>query len=180
MTSSQSSSGGPFDRKALRQLMVVLFLVVGSSSSCAQRPTRLHSVPLPILRDGAAITTLQAEVAVSDEDRARGLMFRTSLADGQGMAFVFDADRKLTFWMKDTKIPLSIAFVAHDGRITQIEDMTPLSLSVTESERSVRYAIEVPQGWFTRLGVMPGDVFDLSALLEYLRSSGEEPPPLLN
>ncbi len=180
MTSSQFYSVGRLDRKGLRQFMVVLLLVASTATSCAQRPTRLHSVTLPILRDGVIVTTLQAEVAVSDEERARGLMFRTSLADGQGMAFIFDADRKLTFWMKDTKIPLSIAFVAHDGKITQIEDMSPLSLSVTESERSVRYALEVPQGWFSRVGVKPGDSFDLSALLEYLRSSGKEPPPLSN
>jgi uncharacterized membrane protein (UPF0127 family) len=85
-------------------------------------------------------------------------MHRERLPDGEGMLFVFDRDQQLSLWMKDTTIPLSIAFIASDGRITEIKDMYPLDQSTVRSSRSVRYALEVPQGWFGRAGVQTGDV----------------------
>jgi uncharacterized membrane protein (UPF0127 family) len=84
-------------------------------------------------------------------------MFRKRLADGEGMLFIFERDEALSFWMKNTLIPLSIAFIASDGRIIDIKDMRPLDLSSVKSSRSVRYALEVPQGWFNRVNVRPGD-----------------------
>jgi uncharacterized membrane protein (UPF0127 family) len=86
-------------------------------------------------------------------------MYRKSLDDGKGMLFVFDRDESLSFWMKNTLIPLSIAFIASDGRILEIRDMEPESLTPVHSSRSVRYALEVPQGWFDRAGVKPEDRF---------------------
>jgi uncharacterized membrane protein (UPF0127 family) len=74
------------------------------------------------------------------------------------MLFIFDRDQVLSFWMKNTLIPLSIAFIASDGRILQIKDMEPLSLSTVNSDRSVRYALEVPRGWFSRAGIAIGDI----------------------
>jgi uncharacterized membrane protein (UPF0127 family) len=64
----------------------------------------------------------------------------------------------MSFWMKNTLIPLSIAFIATDGRIIEIKDMEPLNLSPVQSSRSVRYALEVPQGWFSRAGIGVGDI----------------------
>lgn len=106
---------------------------------------------------------LRAEIAANDEDRARGLMFRDSLPEGEGMLFAFESDRRLSFWMKNTRVPLSIAFIVSDGRIVEIRDMEPLSLAAVESERSVRYALEVPRGWFSRAGVSVGDTVELPA-----------------
>jgi len=97
-------------------------------------------------------------LASTDEERAQGLMFRKQLPDGQGMLFVFDRDQPLSFWMKNTVIPLSIAFIASDGRILEIKDMQPNDLSSVKSSRSARYALEVPQGWFGRVNVKAGDV----------------------
>jgi len=77
------------------------------------------------------------------------------------MIFVFERDEQLSFWMKNTVIPLSIAFIASDGRITEIKDMRPLDLSAVKSSRSVRYALEAPQGWFSRAGVKAGDVVEI-------------------
>jgi uncharacterized membrane protein (UPF0127 family) len=101
--------------------------------------------------------SLEAELARTDKERETGLMFRTELADGRGMLFVFDHDQVLSFWMKNTLIPLSIAYIAYDGTIVDIRDMRPQALHSVQSSRSVRYALEVPQGWFARAGVKTGD-----------------------
>ncbi|QQO11360.1 DUF192 domain-containing protein [Breznakiella homolactica] len=117
--------------------------------------------PLTITRDNGSSVTIDAEIAVSDEQRAQGLMHRRELADGAGMLFVFSQDQMLSFWMKNTLIPLSIAFIASDGRILEIHDMEPESTIPVKSTRSARYALEVPQGWFTRAEIIPGDTADL-------------------
>jgi uncharacterized protein len=104
---------------------------------------------------------LLVELALNDADRERGLMFRDSLEDGKGMLFVFPSDQRLNFWMKNTKVPLSIAYISHDGTIREIYDMKPYSLDSTASSSSVRYALEVPQGYFSRIGVKPGDRIEL-------------------
>jgi uncharacterized membrane protein (UPF0127 family) len=100
---------------------------------------------------------LRAEIARTDAERAQGLMHRKNLPDGEGMLFVFDRDQILSFWMKDTLIPLSIAYISSDGRILEIHDMRPQDLSPIRSARSLRYALEVPQGWFSRIGAALGD-----------------------
>ena len=95
---------------------------------------------------------VKAEIAVTQEERTKGLMHRKNLADGEGMFFVFDRDEVLSFWMKNTSIPLSIAFIAYDGRIVEIKNMYPMDVNSTQSGRSVRYALEAPQGWFPAPG----------------------------
>jgi uncharacterized membrane protein (UPF0127 family) len=112
---------------------------------------------LTIRRSGAASLVMEVELARTDRERSQGLMHRKSLEDGKGMLFVFERDQIMSFWMKDTLIPLSIAFIAADGRILEIKDMEPLNLSTVHSERSVRYALEAPQGWFSRAGITLGD-----------------------
>jgi uncharacterized membrane protein (UPF0127 family) len=104
-----------------------------------------------------------AELARSEEEQSRGLMFRKTLADGEGMLFIFPHDKALGFWMKNTLIPLSIAFIAKDGVLAEIHDMEPGSLRPVRSARSLRYALEVPQGWFARMGIAVGDALDLDA-----------------
>jgi uncharacterized membrane protein (UPF0127 family) len=100
---------------------------------------------------------IRAEIARTDDERARGLMYREKLEDGEGMLFVFERDQLLSFWMKDTLIPLSIAYISSGGRILEIHDMIPRDLSPVRSSRSARYALEVPQGWFRRAGAEVGD-----------------------
>jgi uncharacterized membrane protein (UPF0127 family) len=97
------------------------------------------------------------EVARTDAERTRGLMHRAHLGEHEGMLFVFDRDQHLEFWMKDTTLPLSIAFLSSDGRILEIDDLQPLSLQVVRSELSCRYALEVAQGAFAQAGVSVGD-----------------------
>ena len=100
---------------------------------------------------------LEVEVARTPEEKARGLMFREELKSADGMIFIFDEDRHLSFWMKNTLIPLSIAYISSDGRIREIYDMEPESLEPVVSNHSVRYALEVPRGYFREKGIVPGD-----------------------
>ncbi|HUV07444.1 MAG TPA: DUF192 domain-containing protein [Spirochaetia bacterium] len=101
--------------------------------------------------------TFRVEVVRTPEDQARGLMFRKSLGEREGMLFVYPKDRRLSFWMKNTGIPLSIAFISRDGRIIQIEHLKPFDLTAVRSEISVRYALEVLEGTFENLKVEKGD-----------------------
>jgi uncharacterized membrane protein (UPF0127 family) len=137
-------------------LRALCFCVISAHfAACA--PKKLATAELRIERSGAAAVWVKAELARTPEERSQGLMFRKRLADGEGMLFIFERDEALSFWMKNTLIPLSIAFIASDGRIIDIKDMRPLDLSSVKSSRSVRYALEVPQGWFNRVNVRPGD-----------------------
>ncbi|TVR89049.1 MAG: DUF192 domain-containing protein [Spirochaetaceae bacterium] len=83
-------------------------------------------------------------------------MYRDNLSEDSGMLFIFPSDREVSFWMKDTSIPLSIAYLRHDGTILEIHDMQPFSLDPVPSGRPVRYALEVNQGWFERKAVRVG------------------------
>lgn len=143
------------DRRRLPFFLAVFTLA--ACSVAASGGKRLATETLGIDRQDGRRVSLVAEIAATTEDRERGLMFRKALADGEGMLFVFEADQRLSFWMKNTLVPLSIAYIAADGRIQEIRDMTPQSLAPVDSERSVRYALEVPQGWFSRVGVEVGD-----------------------
>jgi hypothetical protein len=148
--------------KACRVALVFLYglLLVSCTASGEGQPAKAQKeLPAIELRSGAV--TVVAELARSPEEQATGLMFRKSLADGRGMLFVYEDDRRLSFWMKNTLIPLSIAYLAADGTIREIYDMEPQSLKAVSSTRSVRYALEVPQGWFARAGLAVGDRFEI-------------------
>ncbi len=107
---------------------------------------------------------LKVEIADTPEKRQQGLMNRKTMGEDEGMIFVFENESKVSFWMKDTQLPLSIAFISADGIIRQIEDMEPESLAAVPSYRNVLYALEVNQGWFEGKGVAPGDRVDVSGL----------------
>ncbi|MBQ0167538.1 MAG: DUF192 domain-containing protein [Treponema sp.] len=108
------------------------------------------------LQNGTSVT-VEAEIADTEESRNHGFMEREEIPDGTGMLFVFDRDQRLSFWMKNTPHPLSIAFIDARGKIRDIFDMKPYSVASTISSVSCRYALEVPQGWFERVGVTVGD-----------------------
>ena len=99
-----------------------------------------------------------AEIVSRPEDRGLGLMFRRSMAPDSGMLFVFDTDDFQRFWMKNTLIPLSIAFVTRDSLITDVLEMAPLdTMTPYVSSRPARYALEMNSGWFQARGIKPGD-----------------------
>ncbi len=138
--------------------------VVARDAGYREVPSRPNP-PLKTVELRSGGVSVLAEVAASPEERERGLMFRSALPEGRGMLFVFETDERLAFWMKNTTIPLSLAYLAADGTIREIRDLEPLSLAPVQSERSVRYALEVPRGWFERAGLKPGDRFDIPAKL---------------
>jgi len=100
---------------------------------------------------------LTVEVAATRAHRGRGLMFRESLPEDRGMLFIFPEEHVLDFWMRNTSIPLSIAFADASGRIVHIADMQPFSDVGASSVAPARYALEVNAGWFARNGVRTGD-----------------------
>ena len=101
---------------------------------------------------------LDVEIAQTPEDRALGLMFRESLAPDSGMLFIFDSTQTLSFWMKNTWIPLDIAFVDTTGVIVDVQRMAPHDTTTGYvSARPVRYAVETNLGWFARVGIRVGD-----------------------
>nr|WP_191014089.1 DUF192 domain-containing protein [Treponema zioleckii] len=140
--------------------LLSVFCFSCSSSSQKKLPSKQFSITCA---DGKNVL-VNAEIADTYETRQHGFMERKSIPDGTGMIFVFDRDQILSFWMKNTPTPLSIAYIDYTGKIRNIFDMTPFSLSSVVSTVSVRYALEVPQGWFERAGVKIGDVVSLSPL----------------
>jgi uncharacterized membrane protein (UPF0127 family) len=112
---------------------------------------------LTIKTAGGHLVPISAEMARTQDEHTQGLMNRKSLSDGKGMIFIFEKDQILSFWMKNTQIPLSIAFITRDGRILEMYDMQPFNLTPVQSSRSVRFALEVPQSWFRRAGITVGD-----------------------
>ena len=132
-----------------------VFLCFGLSA-CG--PQKFAVQEIAIERDGRQVAVVKAEIARTREERSQGLMHRKKLPDGEAMLFVFERDEVQFFWMKNTLVPLSIAFILYDGRIVEVKDMHPGNLNSVLSNRSVRYALEAPQGWFSRAGVQIGDV----------------------
>lgn len=103
-------------------------------------------------------TPLWVEVADTPEKQQRGLMYRQSLPENEGMLFVFRESQELAFWMRNTFIPLDIVFVGADGVILNIQQAAPLDESVLyRSAGAAQYVIETNQGWFSRHGIRPGD-----------------------
>jgi len=136
--------------------LIFFFILCLGSTACSTQ--KLEIKEIPIERDGQTVAVVKAEIARTEQEREKGLMYRKSLSDGEGMLFIYEKDEILSFWMKNTLIPLSIAFIAHDGRIINIKDMYPHDTNSVKSSRSARYALEAPQGWFSRAGVETGDV----------------------
>jgi len=100
---------------------------------------------------------LRAELANDDESRRTGLMFREQMADTTGMLFVYEAEGRHAMWMKNTLIPLSVAFIDHSGRIINIEDMQPQTEDAHGARASAAFSLETNQGWFKKRGIKAGD-----------------------
>ncbi len=115
---------------------------------------KLPTTPLTI-----GIHVVQAELAITPEQQATGMMFRTQMGSHEGMLFVNDDPGMRCFWMRNTLLPLSIAFIADDGAIVNIADMEPRSERSHCSAKPVRFALEMNQGWFAKRGIKPGMKF---------------------
>jgi uncharacterized membrane protein (UPF0127 family) len=111
---------------------------------------------LGTIRLNAGMHLIQAEVAQTPEQRSIGLMFRKFMGPNEGMLFAFEEPSQQCFWMKNTLLPLSIAFLADDGTVVNIEDMRPQTLDGHCSKSAVRFALEMNDGWFAKRGIKPG------------------------
>lgn len=100
--------------------------------------------------------TISAEIAATPAQRAAGLSGRSTLAPDVGMLFVFEELSRPRFWMRDTAIPLTIAFLDEDGRIVEIRDMAPFSLRLHSPRQPLRYALEMRRGWFSKKRITSG------------------------
>lgn len=115
---------------------------------------------LPRMQLSAGGHALTVYVARSLEERAQGLMHRRELPCDEGMLFMSDGPRMQRYWMKDTPLPLSIAFLHEDGTVLQVEDLVPHALQPQCSRHPVRFVLEVNQGWFDERGLGPGTRFE--------------------
>ena len=111
---------------------------------------------LPAIRLSAGMHLIQAEVAQTPDERSIGLMFRTAMGANEGMLFAFEQAGQQCFWMKNTLLPLSAAFIANDGTVVNIEDMKPQTLDGHCSKQPVRFVLEMNQGWFAKRGIKAG------------------------
>ena len=146
--------------------MLLLLLAIGcvlpSLPATAQRvesiapdkpQPRLPTMPLKIGRQ-----SIKAEIAADDASRQRGMMFRTKMGANEGMLFVFAQDAYYAMWMRNTLLPLSLAFIDGTGRIVSLHEMAPRTETSHRAEAPARYALEMNAGWFARHGIKVGDV----------------------
>jgi len=135
--------------------LITILILFTPLLSC--KPKKLPVKDIKIVRQDGTEFTVAAEIAEKTEDRNHGFMERKNIPYGTGMLFIFEKDQILSFWMKNTPHPLSIAYIDSKGKIRNIFDMTPYSTASIVSTVSVRYALEVPQGWYKKNGITEGD-----------------------
>jgi hypothetical protein len=127
----------------------ILFLLAAAFAASAH-------AQLPSVELAAGMHLIRAEVADSMGARMQGLMYRKSMPQGAGMVFVFDEVATHCMWMKNTLIPLSVAFIDEAGAIINIADMQPHSEQSHCAARPARYALEMNKGWVAQRGIKPG------------------------
>jgi uncharacterized membrane protein (UPF0127 family) len=109
---------------------------------------------------------IRVEVARTEKEKERGLMFRERLGKDEGMLFVYEGEGIRSFWMKNTRLPLSIAFIDKRGKIVDIQDMEPFSLQTYISAYPAKYALEMNRGWFKRNGIKVGHLVKIPSTLK--------------
>ena len=145
-------------RSTRRHPILHAVLAVVAAALCAAFAGEAPAAPnLPTSALSINGHKIVAEVASTPDTRATGLMNRFSLKPDTGMLFVFERPEPLAFWMKNTYVPLSIAFLDADGRILNIEDMAPQTENSHWSKGPGLYALEMRKGWFAERGIKPGD-----------------------
>jgi uncharacterized membrane protein (UPF0127 family) len=136
-------------------LASVLIMVSAAVPQALIAQTRAQPT-LPAVKLNAGIHVITAEAATTERTRVTGLMFRERLAPNHGMLFVFDYKSQQCFWMRNTPLPLTIAFIEDDGTVVQLVDMAPQADTLHCSQKPVRFALEMEQGWFAKRGIAPG------------------------
>ena len=136
----------------MKKFSVLAALLLAAAAFAQEQP----QMNLPRVKLSAGMHVIEAQVAATNEQRMTGLMHRKEMPQHEGMLFVFEAPGQQCFWMKNTLLPLAIAFIAEDGSIVNIAEMQPQSLDSHCSEKPVRYVLEMNKGWFAKKGIKPG------------------------
>ena len=135
----------------LRAALAALALAAGCAAVAQDAPQSL-----PKIRLNAGIHNIDAQLAQTPQQREIGLMFRASMPANEGMLFAFERPSQQCFWMKNTLIPLDIAFLDDSGAIVNVEHMKAQTLDSHCSAQPVRYVLEMNDGWFAKRGIKPG------------------------
>lgn len=133
----------------LRRCLLLLSFLLFASGACAQQ--------MPLVQLTAGMYRITAEMANTPQTRQTGLMHREAMPENRGMVFVFEFDATHCMWMRNTLIPLSVAFLDAEGTILNIEDMTPQTETNHCAAKPARYALEMNRGWFAQRGIGAGD-----------------------
>lgn len=146
----------PFRHLRTLPLFLLALLLAALSLAVAAQDTGQPQLGLPRVTLGAGMHRIDAQVAATPQQRQIGLMHRREMPLHEGMLFVFEQPATQCFWMRNTLIPLTAAFVADDGRIVNLADMQPLSEISHCSTEPVRYVLEMNQGWFAKRRIAAG------------------------
>lgn len=136
-------------------LIAITASLLTSTTSFAQQNQNF-----PVTQLNAGINVIKAEVATTPAQHERGLMFRDHLGANEGMVFIFDQPQAICMWMKNTLIPLSVAFMDEHGTIVNIEEMKAQTLDTHCAQKAVTYALEMNSGWFAKKNIKPGTMID--------------------
>src|SRR4051812_27615391 len=136
----------------MKAVLVSIAAVLATGLALAQEP----QTDLARVRLSAGMHQIEAQVAQTPDQRQTGLMYRKQMPQHEGMLFVFDEPSVQCFWMKNTLLPLTAAFVADDGEVVNLVDMKPQTTDSHCSARPVRFVLEMNQGWFAKRGVKAG------------------------
>ena len=134
-----------------RRAGAIAVLCLAALASAQEGPQKLAQVRL-----NAGIHNINAELASTPQQREIGLMFRTAMPANDGMLFAFEQPAQQCFWMRNTLIPLSVAFIGDDGSVVNIDDMKPQTLDSHCSAKPVRFVLEMNEGWFAKRGIKAG------------------------
>jgi len=140
------------------RIRLILFFYIVAFAAIASSANAQLNIGLRTIQMKVGIYSIQAEVADNPDLREVGLMNRTSLATNSGMLFIFEQKAGNCFWMKNTKLPLSIAFIADDGKIVNIEEMQADTTNNHCPKAPIRYALEMNKGWFAERVIVPGNL----------------------
>ena len=138
------------------KFIAIALLGLSVSWTAFSQTTDVPQLDLPRIKLSAGMHLIDTQVARTNAQRQTGLMHRPSMPQTEGMLFVFDQPATQCFWMKNTLLPLTAAFVADDGRIVNLADMKPQTTDSHCSTQPVRYVLEMNQGWFNKKGIKAG------------------------
>jgi uncharacterized membrane protein (UPF0127 family) len=159
----------------MKRSLAILFLGALILGGCAQREKHACATVRDYEPLAIGNVPIRVQVAITEPEQEKGLMYRTSLADGDGMIFVYKTPMKMDYWMNHVPIKLSIGFILPDGTLDEVRPMLPNDTRNIESANSnIQDVLEMNERWYERHGVKPGAKLDMAQLAKALKARGEE------